>query len=59
VAVPDGRLSELVRPLEIVEDPDAEPETLALDDEIVLIEEPELAVPVMVVPGSVVVGPGT
>jgi hypothetical protein len=59
VAVPDGRLSELMRSLEIVEDPDAEPETLALDDEAVLVEEPELAVPVIVVPGSVVVGPGT
>jgi hypothetical protein len=59
VAVTNGGLSELMRSLEIVEDPDAEPETLALDDEAVLVEEPELAVPVIVVPGSVVVGPGT
>jgi hypothetical protein len=59
VAVPDGRLPELVRSLEIVKDPDAEPEILALDDEAVLVEEPELAVPVIVVPGSIIVGPGT
>jgi hypothetical protein len=58
VVVPDGRFPEVAVPLETAEEPEAEPGIVVPDGETLWGEEPELLLPVIVVPGSVVVGPG-
>jgi hypothetical protein len=59
VAVVDGRLPKVVVSLETAEEPDAVPEIGAADGDPLLRETLELLPPAIVVPGSVVVGPGT
>jgi hypothetical protein len=59
VTVPDGRLPEVAVWLETAEEPDAVPEIGPPDGAPLLREKLELLPPVIVVPGSVVVGPGT
>lgn len=59
VTVPDGRLPEVEVVLTVAEEANAELDPTDPEDEPLRIEELEPALPVMVVPGSVVVGPGT
>jgi hypothetical protein len=59
VTMVDGRLPKVVVSLETAEEPDAVPEIGATDGDPLLRETLELLPPAIVVPGSVVVGPGT
>jgi len=59
VTVPDAELPDVEVVLAPADEADAELDPAAPEDEPLIAGEPELALPVMVVPGRVVVGPGT
>lgn len=59
MTVLDEELPDVEVRLATADEADAELDPAAPEDEPLIAEEPELGLPVMVVPGRVVVGPGT